>query len=214
MKALCCRRKKLISLSTGSVSANDSSLLLPKMRIKQKARKSTGMRPGKRRRSPSPTPEQMVEYYLENHDWVWMYTMVTLRNVGGTLRPDQQTPDEVMAVLATDDNAYTACQLENLINVRPHIMVGRQRKADDTHDMYVMIGVMVSIDTGDSSAHEMRRGLTQVLARPDREFSVADTDIICMRQHQEESDTFVQWNQHIIQLMDESAETGEYLPNW
>ena len=175
-------------------------------RCKKSARISPGHIP-RHKLQPIIEKRKKAEYYRKKYVWEWMYVMVTLVDVEPTLKDNLQTLERVLHQLQQNQNAYDCLACDNPIDDRAHIVVGKQAKADQTYELYIMIGIKIREDLFEPTIDEIIDGLNRHLARPNHSFDIDDDDIIIIRQDNN-FEQFVEWNKHIIQLMDESLESG------
>lgn len=184
-------------------------------RVKLTARKSTGrslkqrLRLAKRQpRSPTTSDDEDDH---RDYDFDWLYVMLTLINVGHILEENMQTADAIADFLADEDNAYTILNYYNVLDQAAHIQVGKQTRTDGTVDINIMIGVMIDEHTDAPSYEMIRAGLNLYLAREGRSFDRFRSEDVCIMRQSAENKYFVNWNQHIINIMDEVAEKGDRL---
>lgn len=178
-------------------------------RIKIAARKNTGCDLKRQRlaESDSPTPSEEADYYRDNFAWEWVYVMVTLIDVGCALREDLQSAEQILDVLTENNNAYEVLDYNNMIDEDAHIFVGKQKKQDETVDVYIMIGVMIDVNSDDPTIAQIRNGINIYLAQEGQTMVVRPDDICIIREN-EENERYVEWNQHIIEIMDDNVESG------
>lgn len=184
------RTKQLPRMSTGPLKGMALALARKRQRLRIIARTP----------SPPSSPEP------ESH---WLYVMVTLTNVANILREELQTPERVVGLLSEDDNTYSIFNIESEFETDPHIIVGRQEKSDGTYDMYIMVGIVVDENIDSPETIQIEQGLSELLAREGEAFAIQNHDVFIMRQPDDPE--MVDWNIHIIHLMDESVEEGENL---
>lgn len=181
-------------------------------RVRYRATKNTGTDFKRHRLAEpdSPTDSEKANYYRDNFAWEWLYVMITLVNVGNALRENLQTAQGVLDVLAERDNAYDVLDYDNVIQEEAHIFVGKQKKEDDTLDVYIMIGVMIDVNSDDPTVPHIRNGINRYLGRGRQTIQVRGEDV-CIVRESEDNENFVQWNEHVIKIMDENVESGNRL---
>ena len=181
-------------------------------RVKQTARKSTGGAPRRPTLLASKRPREEEEEE-DNRAYKWVYVMVRLINVAGKLRC-AMTATAIRNWLGAHPDVYNLFNYVNLSRAEPHILVGVQARDGARVDVYLLVGMMLTVDTVAAYSGVVAQEIDAYMARPNMTLGVTQAHCMYIAEdyHGENEDpAFAGWCATIIKDCADWAESGDVL---